>query len=96
MNNETYHARITRKLQDALAPTLLQVHDDSASHAGHAGQNPLGESHFSVMIVSASFENVPKVARHREVYRILADELKERVHALSLQTFTPTEHTNKV
>jgi BolA protein len=95
MNNETYHARMTRKLTAAFTPNILKIKDDSASHAGHAGQHPLGESHFSVLIVSDVFDKMTAVARHREVYRILAEELQERVHALSLQTFTPPEYTHR-
>lgn len=95
MNLDTYHARITRKLTEAFAPVVLKVQDDSAHHIGHAGHNPLGETHFNVLIVSAAFTTLRPVARHREVYRILADELKERVHALSLQTFAPDEYPHR-
>jgi BolA family transcriptional regulator, general stress-responsive regulator len=95
MDNETYQARITRKLRAAFSPILLEVHDDSALHAGHAGQNPLGESHFRVLIVSQSFEPLSRVVRHRKIYEALAEELKDRVHALSLQSFTPLEYTNR-
>jgi len=92
---ETYHNRIARKLTETLAPMLLEIQDDSASHAGHAGEHPKGETHFNVTIVSPAFENMNRVARHREVYRILAEELQERVHALSLQVFTPGEYNRK-
>jgi len=95
MNNEPYHARITRKLTQAFAPSVLEIKDDSAFHAGHAGQNPLGESHFSILIVSATFDSINRVARHREIYRVLADELRERVHALSVQAYAPHEYTHK-
>lgn len=95
MNSETYRARMMRKLTAAFTPNILEIKDDSASHAGHAGQHPLGESHFSVLIVSSVFDKMPAVARHREVYRVLAEELQERVHALSLQALTPEEHTHR-
>ncbi len=95
MIDESYHSRITRKLTQAFAPTTLEIHDDSASHRGHAGHNDLGETHFSVTIVSPAFDKMNAVARHREIYRILADEIKERVHALSLQALTPDEHTHR-
>lgn len=95
MNSETYRARIARKLTQAFAPIALEINDDSASHAGHAGQHPLGESHFSVMVVSPVFETMGTVARHREIYRVLADEMRERVHALSLRAMTPGEYTHR-
>jgi BolA family transcriptional regulator, general stress-responsive regulator len=95
MNEESYRARITRKLHEAFTPSLLEIKDDSAAHAGHAGQHPLGESHFSIIIVSPAFEKMSLVERQREIYRILAEEIKERIHALSLQAFTPDEHTHR-
>jgi BolA protein len=61
----------------------------------HAGQNPLGESHFSIFIVSPVFAGESVVTRHREIYRVLADELHERVHALSLQALSLEEHAKR-
>jgi|HubBroStandDraft_6_1064221.scaffolds.fasta_scaffold1129253_1 BolA protein len=95
MNSETYRARIERKLTQAFAPITLEINDDSDLHAGHSGQNPLGESHFSIQIVSPVFTKMSQVARHREIYRVLADELRERVHALSLQAWSPDEYTRR-
>lgn len=83
--------KIERKLTAGLAPKRLQVIDDSHRHVGHAGAHPEGESHFTVEIVSEAFEGKPKVARQRLVYDLLADELANRVHALSLVTLTPEE-----
>src|SRR5690242_16290254 len=73
------------KLTAAFHPLRLEVVDDSARHAGHAGARPGGESHFNVTIESAAFLRVPKVARQRMVYRALADELAGPVHALSVK-----------
>jgi BolA protein len=95
MNRETYHARIERKLIQAFSPVVLEITDDSHLHAGHAGHNPLGESHFSVRIVSPVFSGISAVARHREIYRVLADELRERVHALSLHALSTEEYAKK-
>jgi BolA protein len=95
MNDETYRARIERKLTQEFAPIALEINDDSHLHAGHSGQNPLGESHFSIRIVSPIFAKMNQVARHREIYRVLADELSERVHALSLQALSPGEYTRR-
>ena len=79
------------KLTRALAPLRLDIVDDSHRHAGHAGANPAGESHFTVTVVSAAFEGKSRVERQRLVYGVLADEMAGRVHALSLQTLTPDE-----
>ncbi len=88
-----YHERIERKLTEALAPVLLEIEDDSHRHAGHAGAHPDGggETHFNVRVVSSAFADMNRVARQRAVYSVLADELNERVHALSLTTQTPEE-----
>ena len=50
-----------------------------------------GETHFNITVVSAAFEGKSRVARQRLVYEIVAEELKERVHALGLKTLTPSE-----
>jgi BolA protein len=89
--------RIRDKLTHALAPEHLEIVDESARHAGHAGARHAaaagrhGETHFRVEIVSGAFEGMGRVQRQRKVYAILADELAEGVHALSLVTLTPQE-----
>lgn len=90
----SYHILIAEKLTASLHPEALDVTDDSARHAGHSGAQPGGETHFNVRIVSAHFNGLPRVARHRLVYEILADELRARVHALALTTLTPDEVAN--
>lgn len=82
---------IRGKLTAALAPTELEVEDQSARHAGHAGARPGGESHFRVRIVSQAFAGATRVSRHRQVYAILDEELAAGVHALALTTLTPEE-----
>lgn len=83
--------KIREKLTTALAPTQLTITDDSHRHQGHGGHHPDGESHFTVELVSARFTGMSRVARQRLVYDILADEMKERVHALALRTLAPGE-----
>ncbi len=83
--------RIHAKLTDALAPADLLVVDDSGKHVGHAGHDGRGESHFTVVVVSDAFDGLSRVARQRLVYDVLAEELADRVHALSLRTLTPAE-----
>src|SRR5271155_2455790 len=82
---------IRAKLTVALAPQALHVEDESARHAGHAGAHSGGETHFRVKIVAAAFEGQSRVERQRRVYAVLADELRDRVHALALTTLTPNE-----
>src|SRR5436305_11516052 len=82
---------IRRKLTEALAPAELEVIDESARHAGHAGARPEGETHFRVRIVSPAFAGMNRVARQRRVHDVLADELRTRVHALSIDAKTPEE-----
>lgn len=79
------------KLSATFAPKELEVVDDSMRHAGHSGSRPGGETHFNVRIVSVAFEGVSRVERQRQVYAALAEELKGRVHALSVTTLTPAE-----
>ncbi len=80
-----------RKLEAALAPVLLEIDDDSAKHAGHAGARAGGESHFSVRVVSAAFVGKSRVERQRLVHGILAEELAGPVHALALALKAPAE-----
>jgi BolA protein len=82
---------IRTKLTEALAPTRLDIVDDSQRHAGHSGAHPDGETHFTVSITASAFTGMSRVARQRLVYQLLADELATRIHALSLVTATPEE-----
>jgi BolA protein len=83
--------RIRRKLTEGLAPARLDIVDDSHRHVGHAGHDARGESHFRVSIVSDAFAGRSRLERQRLVYGLLAEELAERVHALTLKTSTPEE-----
>jgi BolA protein len=87
--------KIRSKLSAALAPVTLEIKDESDLHSGHSGWREGGETHFKVDIVSAAFEGMARVQRHRHVYEILSDELDGPVHALSLTTHTPGEFNNK-
>jgi BolA protein len=80
---------LRQRLQERLAPTLLEVLDESAAHLGHAGQDGTGVgTHFRVRIASPLFDGKPKVARHRLVYDALRDyiERDRGVHALAIET----------
>ncbi len=87
----TVRASLEEKLRTAFSPESLDVIDDSALHAGHAGARPGGESHFTVRIVSDAFAGRSRVERHRLVNQTLADELAGPVHALVIDAKTPEE-----
>lgn len=83
----TIQETLQSKLTDALSPIHLEVINESRNH----NVPPGSESHFKVVIVSRHFEGKRLLARHRAINSILADELKNGVHALSLHTTTPAE-----
>ena len=73
------------KLTDALSPTRLEIINDSEKHRGHAGYDGSGESHFTVIVESATFTGKTRVAMQRMVMEVLKEELAGPVHALSIQ-----------
>ncbi len=81
---------IRQRLQEALAPEMLEIEDESHLHAGHAGARD-GRGHFRVMIVAPVFTNRTKIERHRLVFDPLSDLMRTDIHALTLQTFSPDE-----
>ena len=80
-----------RRLTAALAPTRIELIDDSDKHRGHGGYNPAGESHFSLVIESASFAGKSRIDCQRLVHKALGDLLDERVHALAIRARAPGE-----
>ena len=83
--------RLEAALRQALAPTQVEVTDDSARHAGHAGARPGGETHYSVLVVADAFRGVSRVDRSRQVHALLAAEFADGLHALALTLRTPEE-----
>jgi BolA protein len=81
---------IEERLRAALAPEDLQILDDSAAHAGHAGARS-GGGHFNVVIVSSSFAGKTLLDRHRMVHAALEDLMSREIHALSIKALTPEE-----
>lgn len=82
----------TGKLEAALTklnPSYLELQDDSALHAGHAGNT--GGSHYTVTIVSEAFNGLSLIKRHRIVYEAVGDLMAHDIHALSIKAKTPTE-----
>ncbi len=80
---------IRLKLEAGLAPTELDVVDDSESHRGHGGYQEGGESHYNVRIRSAAFAGHSRIKRHRMVHSALGPELIGRIHALALDLDVP-------
>jgi len=89
MSDTDLHAALTQALVAQLAPVELELVDDSAAHAGHAGAR--SGAHFNLRIVSALFEGKPRIARHRLVYDALRPWMAEGVHALAIDARTPDE-----
>ena len=83
--------RIESTLRQALSATEVQVIDESALHAGHAGA-AAGGGHYRVTVVSPLFTGKNPVQRHRLVYAALADDMQQTIHALALTTLAPDEH----
>jgi BolA protein len=82
----TTASQIEERLRDRLAPTALEVLDESAAHAGHAGANGSGfGTHFRVRIASPQFEGRPRIARHRLVYDALQDFMDQGLHAIAIE-----------
>ncbi len=87
----TRSSRIETILHACFAPRWLEVEDDSARHAGHAGAQG-SETHFNVLVVSDAFVGQSRVQRSRAVHAALDAELRSGLHALSLVLRTPAEH----
>ncbi|MFT6772547.1 MAG: BolA protein [Paracoccaceae bacterium] len=84
MTETTYADRMRAKLIAAFAPERLEIEDQSESHRGHGGYREGGQTHFHIVIRAAAFDGQSRVARQRMINKVVADELAERVHALSM------------
>ena len=83
----TIQTQIEQKISEALAPTHLEVANESHMHAG-----PASESHFKLTVVAEAFTGEKRIDRHRRINRLLADELAGPVHALAIHALTPDEY----
>jgi BolA protein len=83
--------KIRQLLNAQLAPVSLEIRDDSAQHAGHAGAREGG--HFSVVVVSEQFAGRTRMQRHQLVYDAVSTLMRTDIHALSIQARTPQEQT---
>lgn len=73
----------------SLNPTHVEIEDDSAKHAGHAGNT--GGGHYNLLIVSEQFEGLSLIQRHRLVFEHVDALMQSQIHALSIKAKTPTE-----
>ncbi|GAB6042300.1 BolA family protein [Endothiovibrio diazotrophicus] len=80
---------VRERLTEALAPSKLEIVDQSEAHAGHASSG--GAGHYVVDIVSAAFEGKNLVARHRLVYAALGELMQHEIHAVSMTVKSPGE-----
>lgn len=79
-----------QELLQSLAPTSIEITDDSALHAGHVGARD-GGGHYRLTIVSAQFSGRKTMERHRMVHAALAELMPARIHALSIVARSPEE-----
>ena len=80
-----------RRRLAALQPQTLELIDESALHAGHAGAAPGGNTHWRLVIVSPAFAGRNTVARHRMVYDALGSLMNDPIHALAIRARAPDE-----
>lgn len=83
---------IISKINEQLEPQILEVEDDSNKHRGHAGWQEGGETHFNLLVVSEKFAGLSKINRHKVIYGILGDEMRQKIHALSIKAYAPEEY----
>lgn len=85
---------IERRLREYLGAERVDVIDDSARHVGHVGAD--GGGHFRVRVVSSRFEGRSRIQKQRLVYEALADMMADDIHALQMQTLTPSEWREQI
>jgi len=81
---------LMRECLAELNPSRLEIVDDSAKHAGHAGAMS-GGGHYRLLVVSAEFAGKSTIARHRLIYAALDELMRSKIHALSIQSLAPDE-----
>lgn len=90
MSAATRPERIRALLEAALQPLAIELTDESALHAGHAGAAS-GGGHYRLRIVSPRFEGLRLVMRHRLVYDSVHDMMHKEIHALAITALAPSE-----
>lgn len=93
MSGTHIHHDVIERIEQRLAvldPDSVELVDDSAKHAGHAGARG-GGGHFELIIVSGRFEGKSSQARHRMIHSALGDMLQKEIHAIAIKAYTPDE-----
>ena len=83
-------AELIQQKLAALQPESLQIIDESAAHAGHAGARD-GGGHYQLIIVARDFAGKPRIMRHRMIYELLHGMMHTDIHALAIQAYAPGE-----
>ena len=82
---------LENKLTQAFSPQRLEVINESHLHAGHAGDNGTGESHFRVRIVAETFAGMSRINRHRAINDLVSPLLEKGLHAIAIEAKAPGE-----
>lgn len=82
---------IKRLIEENLHPSHMELINESFKHAGHAGDNGTGQTHYKLIVVSDMFEGMSRVERHKHVMLILEGAFETGLHALSLELYTPQQ-----
>lgn len=90
MNPNLRKAEISRLLKEAFDPETLGVEDESYLHEGHEGAKD-GRGHFRVLIIAEIFEGKSMIERHRMIYRVLDAMMRNDIHALAIDAWSPAE-----
>ena len=90
MTDDPRLEKLRSRLQEALAPEALDIIDETAKHAGHAGAAG-GGGHYLLNIVAAAFEGKSPIQRHRLIFDAVGDMMHTDIHALSIQAKAPGE-----
>ncbi len=90
MNPQQRKSEITRTLKEAFDPETLGVEDESYMHVGHEGAKD-GRGHFRVLMIASVFDEKSMIERHRMIYRVLDDMMRNDIHALAIDAWAPDE-----
>lgn len=90
MNPKERRKEIENRLNEAFAPETLGVEDESHLHEGHEGARD-GRGHFRVLIISEAFAERNLLERHRMVYKALGEMMRNDIHALAIDAWSPEE-----
>ncbi len=88
----SFSSSIERKIREALDPVSVEINNESHLHAGHQESfDGSGETHLRIKVVSSAFEGMSRVARHRAINALVQEEIDEGLHAIAMETRTPSE-----